>query len=351
MRRWWVVGLLGVLLLFAGRKKSPPRPSIPDYQEFVSAPAGKGEIDLALQSLAELGGGTLTLSEGVFMIDAPIRLISNMILQGQGENTVIKLADGVEETIEMIECDGVSNVTIRNLTLQGNAEWAYGVYIVDSTNINVENISINEAYNGMVLRNSLKSTVTGVTINNCGIGILLEEGSEDIKITEAHIESSSTDGIYFNNARNCFLTNSIIKNNIERGIRLRESGYINIIDCVIYSNGREGIYLNLNDGSKIQNNEIHSNSNSQNNGYSNVFVRDSGKNLIQGNRVSKGTSTNKADYGIRIDGEYSIGNIITGNACFGSGNLGAIYDNGDNTVFGSGNQVNDGTWIIGADVP
>ena len=50
------------------------------------------------------------------MTDAPIKLISNMILQGQGENTVIKLADGYNDDIVMIYGNGVSNVVVRNFS-------------------------------------------------------------------------------------------------------------------------------------------------------------------------------------------------------------------------------------------
>ena len=64
MKRWWVVGLLVTFLLFAGCKKTPPKPVIPDREEIVAASAGEEGISLALQSLAELAGGTLTLSEG-----------------------------------------------------------------------------------------------------------------------------------------------------------------------------------------------------------------------------------------------------------------------------------------------
>ena len=385
MKRLWIMLIITLVSMSAGCRNGivepPETPTIPDYEIIVDIPEGKEGISLALQSLAELGGGTLTLSEGVFVIDAPIQLISNMILQGQGENTVIKLADGFNEGIIMIRGNGVSNVVVRNLVVDGNkAEQAsgeqHGIFFENSNNITVENVTVkNCKSNGLTFGTNTKNCIgDNIQLINNSIGARLTQFSI---IVDSHIYDNDvglylfpSDGItvsncfvYNNNgtgitaghgSRGINITNNRIYANGTNGLRLRGISNSKIHDNEIYLNGYGGIYgeedhVYNTENNSIKGNIIHSN-NQSGAAYSNIELFNFCiGNVVQGNTLRRGDEANKPKYGIYISWTTSERNLINDNDLYLSGTDAAIRDDGTNTNFGAGNRVNDGSWIVGED--
>ena len=283
----------------------------------IEAPAGEEEINNTMQSLSDLGGGTLTLSEGTFIIDGPINLISNMIMQGQGANTIIKLADGVNQDMPLLQGENVSNVIIRNLVIDGNKE--------------------NQATgtNHAILLNYFENiTIEKTIIQNCtgnGIRITGEYSiGHIVKIQNNIINNNNGNGISCTWAQDSEIINNTIK--LNGGVGINIGGY-----C-------DRIIIGVN----------HMIANNQNNdGNSHIetwsFINEI---KISDNICRAGYETYKPVYGVYIHqtGSPLDGNVlIINNDLYQSGIDAAIRNDNPNTNFGAGNRVNDGTWIVGPD--
>jgi len=82
------------------------------------------EINQAISYINSIGGGTVHLKEGTYIISDSINLSSNLIFEGEGtEKTTIKIEDGsTKENWATIAGDGISSTTIKNLTINGNKD-------------------------------------------------------------------------------------------------------------------------------------------------------------------------------------------------------------------------------------
>ncbi|KYH41315.1 MAG: Disaggregatase related protein [Candidatus Bathyarchaeota archaeon B26-1] len=80
------------------------------------------EINAAIESLSRIGGGTVHLKEGNYIIDGSVVLAHNIIFEGEGQDrTYIKLKDwNNREYWGLFVLDRVSNVTVKDFTLDGN---------------------------------------------------------------------------------------------------------------------------------------------------------------------------------------------------------------------------------------
>jgi hypothetical protein len=77
------------------------------------------QIQLAIDSVYNNGGGTVRLTSGTFIVDNYINMKSNIILDGQGPGTVVKRKDSSHTG--NIYCNGTSNCTISNMIFDGNS--------------------------------------------------------------------------------------------------------------------------------------------------------------------------------------------------------------------------------------
>ena len=221
----------------------------------ITVPVG-GSIQNAIDDVNASGGGTVTLAAGTFTVTSPLKIKSNVTLQGSG---IYASTIATTQNIKIIEQSGygLKNITIRNLTLKGtnkidgggmdiisygtdhdtilissvrcyNTGW--GVHIKGAKNLIIENCDFS--YNGtegkewyahnMYLRRVYGATVTNSSFNHStsanGINISY---SEDIKIYDCEMI-----GNYF------------------RGVRAADSdGYL-VHNCIVTDNGNVGILAN-----------------------------------------------------------------------------------------------------------
>jgi len=122
------------------------------------------EINQAIAYINSIGGGTVHLKEGTFIISDSINLSSNLIFEGEStEKTTIKIEDGsTKENWATIVGDGISNIIIKNLTIDGNKDNCpvpRGIdsnvdafHLYNSNNITVQDVKIVDFWtDGMVL--------------------------------------------------------------------------------------------------------------------------------------------------------------------------------------------------------
>ncbi len=92
--------------------------------------ADQVEINNALNYIYSQGGGTVHLKNGNYLIDGSLIINDNTTLEGEGENTLIKLQDAVhwpinkalvENTNKDISIKNI-NINIANLKIDGNRD-------------------------------------------------------------------------------------------------------------------------------------------------------------------------------------------------------------------------------------
>ena len=129
----------------------------------------KAAIDFASSAY---GGGTVHLSKGVFNIDGPILLNSNVRLEGEGAQTIIKTSGAITGAIRGDGAGGseLSNVIIANLQIQNgdNGSGTYAIFFDFVDDSIIENIWITESAGwGLVLTQCDRLTVSNINITKC----------------------------------------------------------------------------------------------------------------------------------------------------------------------------------------
>ncbi|MCK4891727.1 MAG: right-handed parallel beta-helix repeat-containing protein, partial [Candidatus Pacebacteria bacterium] len=297
--------------------------------------------------------GTQAYGTGSITIDK-----SYVTLEGVGDSSKLYLSDGagVDMIIMGSWSSSYNSIVISNLQIDGNKA---------NQTSNVSGLYI--------YRYITKSTIENIYIHDCYYyGISLPAGANENLITKSRIYSNNEDGIRFDggNVRgnNIFSHNTlslnggtgitiyrtfgntidgnIIKSN-DSGISIyaayKNTVIGNIVDSNVYDgislwssnnsvdnntvigneislNGRYGIAIDGADYNIIKGNIVKDNSQSSNNGYSEISFYGSYSgtyNIIEGNTIQS-TQANKAKYGINegsaVNNDYNsiMGNIISG---------------------------------------
>jgi parallel beta-helix repeat protein len=193
--------------------------------------ADEVEINAAITAA---NGGKVVLSSGTFIIANKISLTSNTSLEGQGSSTIIKVANSTH--IHAIELNGVLNVKIRNLTVDGNYSNQSALTAPDLTAscINVT---------GVVSR--IKIIDCELT-NSIGHGLLLQGGTQVYNsgiIANNQIYGNRQNGIHMTPAAEYFvISNNVINGNILTGININGTTNLQLVGNNITDNGNYGIY-------------------------------------------------------------------------------------------------------------
>jgi len=136
------------------------------------------QIQAAIDSLPS-GGGKVMLSEGTFTISANITFVSDFILAGQGESTIIKAPSSSLNANMLAVSSAVNDVVIRDLRVDGNSQLA----------ANRSGIRIDTTGRQIYIQN--------VRVQNCVRGI--SAASNEIVISHCHITANSVYGVYILN--------------------------------------------------------------------------------------------------------------------------------------------------------
>ncbi len=110
------------------------------------------EIQAAIDAVDAVGGGCVLLLEGNYSISDTIDVASNLIIRGMGTNTILTLADGVDDkhmfsNIELPRSR--THLTIENLRMEGNFANTVG----SSGGIFFEHSGVEQAVDHFTLRN------------------------------------------------------------------------------------------------------------------------------------------------------------------------------------------------------
>ena len=209
------------------------------------------------------------------------------------------------------------------------------VGIINSNNIEVQDLTLNNNGQGVLFVNTIDSTIQNVVVSHNKCGIMLID-SDSNNITECTISNNNEYGIHLLSSDSNAISGSTISNYNEHGIYLQGSSSNTINGNTVSNNHEYGIYLK-NSGSNI----LDGNSISSNN--DNIFLQDSSNNDISGNTISNG---NKGIY------LYRSGSAITGNTVSGSYYGINLKESSSNTL--CGNTISNSEraiWLIGLNQP
>ncbi len=212
----------------------------------------------------------------------------------------------------LITLDNADFMNIQDLTLQGGT---YGILAENnSTNLTITNVSLDDnAVDGLLVENSPNLTLENVAADYNGQdGILVESGSNVLDMGNLTVVGNGGDGIYINGTINA-LHNSLITGNKQNGINLTNPGLVTVQANTVSNNGGDGILVNSNStGPAIignQNLSLNLGNIVSNNGMGGIVVNSNC--LVVGNVVSGSTSSNAAGIELNYAGS-AFDNVVFG---------------------------------------
>jgi len=144
-------------------------------------------IAAALAQVCSLGGGHVYFPPGTYLVSGKTVEIpcGKVTLSGDGEVSIIRLADGQPKFTRIIHSDGVSGIEIRDLAIDGNRanqdpgfEQQHAVFLANVKNSRIENNYIHDtvgdgvlAWNGsdgIIVTNNVFERVKRCSINYQG---------------------------------------------------------------------------------------------------------------------------------------------------------------------------------------
>ncbi|MBA2840986.1 parallel beta-helix repeat protein [Methanococcus maripaludis] len=315
--------------------------------------------DTAINNVCEINkSGIYYLNNSITSDSGNIITItcSDVVLDGNGF-----YLDGNGVAEGGIYANGVTNVTIKDVTVQGfrygiylkyvdnstlennaaNLNELVGIYLLNSTNniVTYNNGSDNHLY--LVLENSNNNTITNNTANSNGdYGIFLDS-SDNNTITGNTANSNADDGIYLEHSHNNVLTGNTASLNKLTGIDIWYSNYNELTNNTANSNNDSGIYLAVSDNNVLTGNTANSNDDcgiqldgSINNTFTGNTVSSNHENAIymldSYNNTFTGNTANSNEYGIDLDGSHN--NTFTGNTANSNGDYGILIYDSENTA-------------------
>lgn len=237
-------------------------------------------VQIAVDALANRGGGEVQLTAGIYEVMGPIRLASGISLTGAGETTILRKAEGYRSKLAVDGDYGMLKVTVKDVS---GFKIGMGIMIRDSKNkgcwdattAKITDIVGNTLYIDNYLARDYRTGDEGLVSNNCSVVEVVD--AENVYIANLMIDGNGTTNdkisgcragaLYLHKARQCVVENVKIKNFNGDGISWQITEDIKISGCEVhgcvgrgfhpgtgsvrstvenctsYNNGRDGVYL------------------------------------------------------------------------------------------------------------
>lgn len=140
----------------------------------------KDDTVAILKAIENLGNGCskLYFPAGTYLVSEDIPLVSNITVEGEGHNTIIKRVKTDIDNYNVLLCEGLENVTIKNIHIQGErdehtgteGEWGMCLGIRGCNNITVESCKLSKGWgDGIYVGSSGDICCNNIIIDNCVI--------------------------------------------------------------------------------------------------------------------------------------------------------------------------------------
>jgi len=339
----WVTTKIAVLTIILGLI-SLPAISIAETGEStmskgVSITVGQKDADIigsdnrALQAavdyVAALGGGTVSIAPGTYLMKDSLHLRANVNIVGHGEATVLRKCDGVSSPLATDGDYGQEAITLADST---GFEVGMGVTVTDdssggfhttvATMISQEgdSFAITKPLNAdcMVARNAFARNtfpvISGYYVNDIRLERITIDGNRE---NNDHLNGCRGAGIFLYRGNNVQIMDCIVHDYNGDGISFQQSNDIHLEGCTSYNNASLGIHPGSGSQRPVVRNNL-----SYDNGDDGLFLCWRVRNgLFEGNELR-----NNGRYGISI-GHKDSDNVLRNNVVIGNSSHGVFFRN------------------------
>ena len=286
-------------------------------------------IQAAVDYISTLGGGTVEIQSGTYIMRDSLHLRSNITITGQGGDTTLWKADGFKSPLALDGDFGEEQITVKH---PEEFKVGYGVSITDDpsggfhTAVGTilwrdgDTFGVNVPMGGDYLtsRNARAATtfpvISGYHLENARVENLIIDGN---KKNNPHLNGCRGAGIFLYRGHHSTITNCTVKNYHGDGISFQQSQYVQVENCSCTGN----THLGLHPGSGSQHPTIRL-CHSENNGRIGLFLCWRVKHGLFENNDLFGNG----DTGISI-GHKDTDNIFRNNRSFRNGSEGILFRN------------------------
>jgi parallel beta-helix repeat protein len=156
----------------------------------------------------------------------------------------VNLAANCHEFKVVTECDNdISESNENNNERTGNYQVGYVIVVRSNSNFEKLNESGDSALPAGCFKNESGTYyIQDLTITNCaGVGITIENTTVPFVIKNCTVYGCQNDGVYFHDLTKGRVEDSRVRDNPGKGIRVKNSTYVDIKDNNVFNNGGYGI--------------------------------------------------------------------------------------------------------------
>ena len=231
----------------------------------INVPLG-GDVAAAAGAVDEAGGGVVQLAAGTYHLTSSIPLLSNITIQGQGSSTIIQ-SPQTPHGFPMIAnvSEGISNITIQNLVLDGNIPTGSfgtgvyngaGIYIVALNNainfVNINNVEVEHTSIGLLLDGVNNISVNGSYVHNNNPGFFSHNayfvGCSGVTVSHSRFDNAWLgDGLHFDFGSSVYtISKSEFNGNNGEGILDQGGSNEQVTDTTANGNRNDGFNMSSN---------------------------------------------------------------------------------------------------------
>ena len=211
-------------------------------------------LQAAVDYIAGLGGGTVEIGEGQYLMHDSLHLRSGVTVRGKKGKTILRKADAVISTLVLDGDFGEQQITLKD---PDGFAVGYGVAIWDSltgsvhvtvariTGRNGNTFSIDNPLiaDCMVDKKAKAVTVfpviSGYNVEGARIENLTIEGNKENNV---YLDGCRGGGIFLYRTFKTVIKNCVVRNYNGDGISFQQSNDITVIDCICEYNASKGIH-------------------------------------------------------------------------------------------------------------
>ena len=292
-----------------------------------------GSDNSALQSavdyVSNLGGGTVLIKAGTYLMNDSLHLKSNVTIVGEGKDTILKKSDGIKSLLATDGDYGQEEITPSDssgfrvgmgVTISDDNSGGFHTTVATIIAQDGNNFAINKPLNAdcMVFRNAIaKNTfpvVSGYYIENAKIENITIDGNRE---NNDHLNGCRGAGIFLFRAKNTYIKDCIVHDYNGDGISFQQSNDTIVENCISYNNSSLGFHPGSGSQRPIMRNNL-----SHDNDSDGLFLCWRVKyGLFEGNELR-----NNGQFGISI-GHKDTDNILRNNTIIGNRSHGVFFRN------------------------
>ena len=211
-------------------------------------------LQAAVDYMASLGGGTVEIGEGEYLMHDALHLRPFVTVRGVKGKTILRKADGVSSPLALDGDFGEEQITVTN---PAGFEPGYGVAIWDKnangfhitvariTGCTENTFSINKPLNadcmvsGQAMAATIFPVVSGYDLEGVRVENLIIDGNKDHNLP---LNGCRGGGIFLYRGFGTVIRDCLVKNYNGDGISFQQSNDVQVISCITEDNAELGLH-------------------------------------------------------------------------------------------------------------